>query len=223
MAAFVSLAACAADRVPGMISPEEIAHRQLDPGVDAGLVIEMARYAAKDRVCAQISRGRGPAMHEPYGFYVRCMYARQVTTCDVTADDLRTVRTLLDRDPRLANIVTFDHLLAQLQTECAGHDSLYNTASALQPWGSRDLDRCEDRYQPVLITTAILLRAPRPQDEEGFALWFGGCRGTAGYSFLEDHCLELAILREQKSKKAESLGQGIEPYFCPQVAKYFGA
>ena len=206
------------------VNSAEIAGRSLDSAVDADMVIELAGYAAKDRLCAKSSRDRAPVMHEPYGYYIRCMYEKQGVPCEATADDLRTVHTLLDRDPRLAAIMTFKQLLARLQSDCAGFNSLPATASAVRVWGPRDLERCEeDRYQPVLITTAIMLRSLPPQGEEESQLWFASCRGAAGYSFLEDHCLKLRILRErQPSEEADRLEQGIEAYFCPQIAKHFG-
>jgi hypothetical protein len=76
----------------------------------------------------------------------------------------------------------------------------------------------------VLIVTAIMLRTMPPQDEEGRFLWFASCRGMAGYFFLNEHCLKLRILRErQPSEEAARLEQGIEAYFCPQIAKDFRA
>jgi hypothetical protein len=221
--ASVAQAACMVNAAPEVIPAEEIAGRSLDPDVDADMVFELAGYAAKDRLCAKSSRDRAAVMHEPYGHYIRCMYETRAVPCDVTADDLRTVHTLLELDPRLASIETFEQLLARLQSDCAGYGRLPATASAVRSWVPHDLERCEDRYQPVLITTAIMLRTRPPPDEEGSALWFAGCRGAAGYFFLDRHCLELGVLREQQSADAARLEQGIEAYFCPQIAKHFGA
>jgi hypothetical protein len=224
IAASVLQAACAAKPVLDVRPAEEIASRPLDPAVDAAMVIELAQYAAKDRLCAQSSRGRPPIMHAPYGHYIRCMYERQGAPCEATAEDLRTVRTLLDRDPRLAAILSFEQLFARLQSDCAGHGNLPTTARAVRIWAPRHLENCEVPYQPVLITAAIMLRTLPPRDAEGSIFWYGGCRGAAGYFFLEGHCLRLRRLEGRKQpEEASRLVQGIEAYFCPQIAKYFGA
>lgn len=163
-------------------------------------------------------------MHQPYGYYIQCMQERQVSSCDATADDLRTVRALLERDPRLAAIMNFDRLLVRLQSDCAGHGSLPATSAAVRPLAPRELEHCEDRYQPVLITTAILLRTLPPRDQEGLFVWDASCRGVAGYYFLEEHCRRLRRLAQrQQAEEASRLGQGIEAYFCPQIQKHFAA
>ena len=163
-------------------------------------------------------------MHAPYGHYIRCMEERQNAPCEATAEDLRTVRTLLDRDPRLAAIMSFEQLFARLQSDCAGHGNLPMAARAVRIWAPRDLQSCAVPYQPVLITAAIMLRTLPPRDAEGSIFWYGACRGAAGYFFLEGHCLRLRRLEGRKQlEEASRLGQGIEAYFCPQIAKNFGA
>jgi hypothetical protein len=217
-------AACVANPPLGTRPEEEVANRPLDAGVDAAMVSRLPAFAAKDRLCAESSRGRSPVMHEPYGYYIRCMQERQVTACDATVDDLRTIRALLDRDPRLAAILSFDQLLAQLRADCAGHGGLPATAAAVRPLAPSELEHCEDRYQPVLITAAIMLRTLPPRDQEVLFVWDASCRGVAGYYYLEEHCRRLRRLeRKQQPEEASRLRQGIEAYFCPQIQKHFAA
>lgn len=224
LAACAMLSACVSDPALGTRPVEEVANRPLDAGVDAAMVSRLPAFAAKDRLCAESSRGRAPVMHEPYGAYIQCMQERQVTACDATADDLRTIRALLDRDPRLASILSFDHLLARLQSDCVGHGNLPATAAAVRPLAPRALEQCEDRYQPVLITAAIMLRTLPPRDPEELFVWDASCRGVAGYYFLEEHCRRLRRLAQrQQPEEASRLEQGIEAYFCPQIQKHFAA
>lgn len=222
------LAACAGQQVR---PATQIVSRPLDVGVDTQMVVELVAFAAKDRTCAAreqqarqresrvAGRSKGhpipAASHEPYPTYIRCMYSERVTACDAVEQDLRTVRTLLDRDPRLEAIISFDQLLVRLQQQCPAHQQFVASARSLQPSSDRALQRCEGQYYPLLMTTVILLRTVPPPNEEARYLWFAGCRGTAGFYFMDVHCFS----RGRPGPPQPELG--VEPYFCPQIKNHF--
>jgi hypothetical protein len=218
--------------------PAEISGRPLDAGVDSGTIFNMVAFAAKDRICAareqQLRRpAKAPAgtskwtpipavEHDPYPTYFRCMDTESVIACDAAEQDLRTVHTLLDRDPRLSSILPFDDLMVRLKQQCPAHRQLAD--EALRPSSRQALQRCEDRYQPVLITTAILLRTAPPRDEAALFLWSAECRGTAGYFFMNDRCTSLQRRpRSPDPDMAPRRELGVEAYFCPQIGNHFGS
>ena len=236
MLSCLMLTACAGQNVRPVT---EIRNRPLDAGVDPEMILELVQFAAKDRICAakeqhaRRSEGRIagyskwqpiPASgHDPYATYISCMYAERVTVCDAVQQDLQTVHTLLDQDPRLAAIASFDELRVRLQQQCPAAQQPAMSARSLRSWSHRALQRCEDRYQPVLITTAILLRTLPPQDEEAAFLWSAGCRGTAGYYFMDVHCYRFLSPRPPPGFEiAARFEQGVEAYFCQQIKNHFG-
>jgi hypothetical protein len=209
----------------------EISSRPLDPAVDSATVFNMIALAARDRICAareqraseqRESRPTGgskwtpiPSLEYAYETYSSCMDEPTVAACDATEQDLRTLHTLLDRDPRLAALLSFEGALVRLKQQCPALQQLAAGAKALRPWSPREVWRCEDRYQPVLLTTAVLLRTQQPRAEESRFLWFAGCTGTAGYIFMREHC---RTVRRQARPE-----QGVEAYFCSQIRKQFGS
>jgi hypothetical protein len=228
MLSCLMLGACAGQPVR---PATQIISRPLDARVDVETVLALVAFAAKDRICTareQQDRQSEPrvagrskwqpisaASHEPYPTYVRCMDSERVTACDAVEEDLRTVHTLFDRDPRLAAIITFDQFLLRLQQQCPAHQPSAVTARSLRPLRQQALQRCQGQYQPLLKTTAILLRTMPPPDEEARYLWFARCRGTAGFYFMDVHCFGLGRPGPSQPELR------VEPYFCPLFKNHF--
>jgi hypothetical protein len=213
---------------PPQLRPEaEVTAIPLSTWVNAETLRNLAAFAAKDRHCLSVDRrarsARQPpeaTLHgRPYGEYTHCMYSRAATACDATADDLRTLRTLLNRDPRLEAIESFDTLLAKLTQECGNNDA---RSAQLRGWNDSQLQHCDDQHQPVLITQAILLRSEPPGDLDQRALWASKCGGTPGSYFLDEHCRNLQrrnviLARKLLTTPQQVAEQGVEAYFCPRA------
>lgn len=225
------MAGCAAKLRP----LEEISSQPLDPAVDAETIVALTAYAAKDRICGDINARYieqqiadyvatykpkdgdiiqlGP--HGPSDQYAPCINKSSVTACDANADDLRTVHTLLERDPRLSALMSFDQLLVRLRHQCPAQQDLLAQPSALQRWNDRLLSRCgDDRNQPVLIATSVMLSTSEP----------GGaaCTGTFGYLFMSNHCAQLRSAKARRQRRPDSLiwvppEHGVEVYLCAQI------
>jgi hypothetical protein len=220
---------------PLPLRPEaEVTATPLSAWVDIRTLRNLAALAAKDRVCLdrearyENRKARSarqppvPSLHgTPYGAYTHCMYSSAMTACDATADDLRTLKTLLNRDPRLEPIASFETLVAQLKQECGWHDRARNTQ--LRGWDDRHLQHCDDQLrQPLLITQSILLRSKLPDDWDEGALWSSRCHSTPGSYFLNEHCRLLQrrnqiLARKLPTTPPQVAEQGVEAYFCPRV------
>jgi hypothetical protein len=195
----------------------DIMARPLDATVDADMIFRLVEWSTRDRICAA---RQGPHRWHavPYQNYIGCMQTHRLSPCDATAEDLRTVHTLMDRDPRLLTILSFKELLMRLRQHCPSSDRLFESVGSFPVWHRHSLRRCEDRYQPVLITMSIMLGTVPANDES----WVGGCTGVAGYFFLERHCWDFEGLRSKMLyNDMVRIAQGIEPYFCPQIVNRF--
>lgn len=228
---------CVATSPPPLRPEAEVTAIPLSAWVDAQTLRNLAALAAKDRVCLALENRKArsanrkarsarqppiPPLHgTPYGVYTGCMYSSAITACDATADDLRTLKTLMDRDPRLAAIASFDKLLVQLKQECGWHDDA--RSMQLRAWDDRRLQHCDDQMrQPALITQSILLRSMLPDDLDEHARWASRCQSTPGSYFLSEHCRVLQrrnqiLARNLPTRPPQIAEQGVEAYFCPRV------
>jgi hypothetical protein len=229
----------------------------------------LVAYAAKDRLCRPIvansfkrafEKFRAehpgwnpmtplPRVHSydplsgeiPFG---DCIYdmTKETSVCDATAEDLATLRTLMERDARLASVTTFLTVVKEIREHCGDRFTLPANMT-IRTWPDRQLHGCDKRkQQPVLIAQAIQLplnnRAAAAAHKSGNEKLFEQiqvCRYMWGWSFaageqcqlLVRHYEALARNRQRAAQGREARPVprfeklGIEEYFCPDsVATY---
>jgi len=171
--------------------------------------------------------------------YGACFAHDNSTFCDASIDDLRSLKALMERDPRLMRIADLDTVVTYIDQNCFGVN-YSNRKQDITTWPKHQLRRCNDE-QPVLITHAIGIRLPlfKNDGSERAAEWRRECNQTYGSSFIDQHCDALALQKERRKIKENRTrnGQftpldslhaaaypesaitqyGFETYFCPDA------
>jgi hypothetical protein len=230
LATLASFASAAAPQAP--LPP-------LDPSVNSATVIALADFEVKNRICGDIFERRTqewmekyakehpagsvyPTGHGEFDEYAWCVTRKPVSLCDTTAGDLRSVRTLLAQDPRLAAFMSFDQLLAERNRQCLPDVDIEALSRSQRrvDLNPRNCKRDQKWYGPPLIPMARMMRSPDPAND--LALHY--CRANAGYDFLRDHCRKTLDARRRQRRGLDNWlppELGIEAYLCPLTERDF--
>jgi hypothetical protein len=198
----------------------------------------LAEFAAKTRMCREAFDRETeediagffrrnpeatiyPAGHGTFWRYGGCMRSKTVSLCDATAEDLGSLRTLLREDPRLAELMSFDQLLAARDTQCPSQADLQPRITDAQARGERVARKCEDVWvRPVLTTLSAGLRSPDFSYDPGKL----NCSDSLAYQFLEGQCTALTDARRRRRNQPRVWPpdeMGVEEYLCPLVDPKF--
>jgi len=214
--------------------PQKPPLRALTATVTAETIPALAEFSATTRMCRDIFNREFeddvaeffrkypeasiyPTGHGSFSRYEGCVKRKTVSLCDATAEDLGSMRTLLREDPRLAEIMSFDQLLAERDAQCPAEVDFEARLTAAQVRGERVARKCEDVWaRPVLTTLSAGLRA------KGFSYDPGklNCAPSLAYQFLEGHCKAVADARKPRRDQPRAWGpdeMGTEDYLCPLV------
>jgi len=210
----------------------------LPSSVNAATVPALAEFAATTRMCRDIFNRYSeeriaeyfrdnpdqqiyPALHGWFWVFEGCVKRKTVSLCDLTAEDLGSVRTLLREDPRLEALMSLDQLLDKRNEQCPAQQDLQAQIISGQARGERVARKCEDVWaRPVLTTLSVKLRSRVSPYDPGKL----NCGSPLGYQFLENHCN--AVMRARRPGPARDLNMGpeelgVEEYLCPLVDSGF--
>jgi hypothetical protein len=195
-------------------------------------MIRLIEFAAKDRECRAVPDRRF-GMHDPiYGDYIRCMYESKRRACDASEADLRSLKALFARDPRLNLRFNLNSIGHQFQSECPSPGKPV-FMDKLASWTESELRACSVQpHQPVLIAAAVKLKVTVPAGEdEGEYLsdWGPTCAGVKGIFFMEQHCRDVQSDRKKTYDVYTDTARpftrpdefGVEDYLCPMLYRYW--
>lgn len=224
------LAGCAA--APPPPPPPKAPLPPLHVSMNASTIPTLTEFAAVTRMCRDIFNQYSeeriadffkrnpeaqvfPALHGWFGVYEGCVKRKTASICDAAAEDLGSVKTLLREDPRLANLMSFDQLLAERDAQCPVQSGLQAQIASAQARGERVPAKCDDVWsQPVLTTLSASVHAPGASyDRTQY-----NCSGSLAYQFLENHCRGIKDARRPRRDRDIAGGPdefGVEEYLCP--------
>lgn len=159
------------------------------------------------------------------------MYGSKRTVCDATTEDLRGLKALFARDPRLLS--HFDFAVAyRIARDCDAQGSaLYTDQIADRSDG--DSQRCNVQpHTSVLLAAAVMLMVsipPGADESDRPAEWRGSCRGVKGIYFMSEHCRNVqSNAKEVHSAYSSAVCPfvrpkefGIEDSLCPVASDYW--
>jgi hypothetical protein len=173
----------------------------------------LATFAAADRACRQ----QPLSVLDRQDFALCMRNHADLNACEVTAEDLGQLQTLLQEDPRLAAVASFDEIVEHMADDC---DAAWRSrAAAAQP--VKVPAQCEWNMGTLLMEV-VSLRIP-PARGDATALAGQACEGTRAKTFLRAECHRLAHPRGRPALKRERLRARYLDYFCPLSTQELGS
>jgi len=197
------------------LRPEaELLAIKLPASVDISTIASLATFAVLDRVCrAQMPQRHPLKKGEKYTLvlplessnistpvrtaYGPCIEDDNITFCDASADDLRTLKTLMEHDPRLRPIADFNSVVAYIDQKC-GAANRSERLKKITSWPTRKLHQCTNT-QPGLIAYIAYMTIRWPLHEYDERL--RECSMTYGNFFISLQCRALEDQNEEENRR----------------------
>jgi len=227
--ACVLLAGCAA-------VPPKVPLRPLHTSISAATIPALAQFATTTRLCRDTFNRESeetiaryfrehpeakiyPTLHGWFYEYENCVEHKTASLCEASASDLGSLRTLLREDPRLAELMSFDQLLAERDAKCPAEKDFQAQMTRAQTRDERVPGNCDEVWsQPVLTTLTAGLHSP----DFSYHRTRHNCSGSLAYQFLENHCQALKNGRRRNPVVPWTRDElGVEEYLCPIVDSEF--